>query len=294
MKKRVCYIEISTPSGEKQIKNIAIKGSVTRRMGSVSADATISVANLSKEDIEFLSTYMSTYVEPDKQKKISVFAGYEDSGYGMIFTGDIIQAKPEGLTDVWLKIEAKSNFFNRQNIITYSVDSPVASEQLAQTVANELGVALSWKSKSKKLIDSFNFSGAKAKLIDELNKYGDFVAFLDNGVLKVVDKDESPPAEVSSSSISSGSNGGGETLGSEVKLINSSSGLIDTPQITEYGATFKVLLDPTLNPADWVRLESEIFPAINGFYQIYNLKYDFSSVEKNFYCEIEGKNFQRI
>lgn len=279
MKKRVCYIEISTPSGEKRIKNIALKGTVTRRMGSVSSEASISVANLSKEDIEYLSTYASSYVEPDRRKTISVFAGYEDSGFGLIFSGDIIQAKPEGETDIWLKIDAKSNYFNRQNIITCSIDSPVASEQFAQNVAKEMGATLSWKSKSKKFIDSFNFAGAKAKLIDELNKYGDFTAFLDNDVLYVVDKDDSPPEESSSES--------------GVKLINSSSGLIGVPEITEYGISFKVLLDPTLNPADWVRVESEVFPAINGFYQIYNLKYDFSSMEKNFYCEIEGKNFQR-
>jgi len=287
MKKRICYIEISSPNGEKRIKNIALKGTVRRRMGSVSAEANVSVANLAKEDIQYLSTYMTPYVDADKPKKISVFAGYEDTGYGMIFQGDIIRAKPEGLTDNWLNIEAKTNFYNRQNIITYSIDSPVSSEQLAQNVADEMGVTLSWKSKSKKLIDSFNFSGAKAKLIDELNKYGDFVAFLDNDILKVVDKDDAPPDYSSENS--------GSTKGeNEVKLINLSSGLVDVPQSTEYGAKFKVLLDPTLNPSDWVCLESFLFPAMNGFYQIYELNYKFSSMEKDFYCEIEGKNFQRI
>lgn len=290
MKKRICYIEISTPSGEKQIRNIALKGSVHRRMGNVSADAKISVANLSKEDIEYLSTCMSTYVEPERQKKLSIYAGYEDTGYGLIFQGDIIQAKPDGLPDTWLNIEAKTNYFNRQNIITFSTDSPVTSEQMAQNIATQLGVSLSWKSRCKKLIDSFNFAGAKAKLLDELNKYGDFIAFLDNGVLKVIDKDEEPPAQESKkSSADSSSSGGGA-----VKLINLSSGLIGVPQATEYGAKFKVLLDPALNPADWVCLESTLFPAMNGFYQIYDLKFDFSSQDKNFYCEIEGKNFQRI
>lgn len=289
MQKRICYIEISAPSGIKQIKNIALKGSVSRRMGSVAAEAKVSVANLAKDDIEYLSTYMSSYVEPDKRKQIAIYAGYQDSGYGLIFRGDIIQAVPEGVKDIWLNIDAKTNYFNRQNLITYSVTSPVTTKQMAQNVANQLGVSLSWKSKSQKIIDSINFVGAKAKLIDELNKYGDFVAFLDNDVLKVVDKDENAPAfKNSQSETSAGNNSDGS-----VKLINLSSGLIGVPQATEYGAKFKVLLDPTLNPSDWVKLESEKFPAINDYYQIYSLKYDFSSREKNFYCEIEGKNYKR-
>ncbi len=282
MKRRICYVEISTPSGVKQIKNIAISGTVKRRMGSVAAEAKVSIANLAKDDIEYLSTYMSSYVEPAKQKKISIYAGYEDTGYGMIFSGDIIQAIPEGHTDVWLKIDAKTNYFNRQNIITYSTTSPVTSFQMAQNIANELDVPLSWKSKSKKLIDSFNFAGAKAKLIDELNKYGDFTAFLDNGMLKVVDKDEVPNNQ----------SGSGSTEG-DIKLINIHSGLIGFPMSTEYGAKFKVLLDPTLNPSDWVKLESEKFPAINDYYQIYDLTFDFSSYDQNFYCEIQGKNYKR-
>ena len=290
MKHRVCYIEISAPSGIKQIKNIAIKGSVTRRMGSVAAEAKVSIANLAKDDIEYLSTYMSSYVEPDKRKELFIYAGYEDSGSGLIFHGDIIRAEQEGMPDTWLNIEAKTNYFNRQNVITYSVTSPVTTKQMAQNVAAQLGVSLSWKTKSQKLIDSVNFVGAKAKLVEELNKYGDFVAFLDNNVLKVVDKDEDVPAENVTGSNNSSSS---KKTDGYVKLVNSSSGLVGIPQATEYGAKFKVLLDPTLNPADWVRLESEKFPAINDYYQIYNLKFDFSSREKNFYCEIECKNYKR-
>ena len=279
-------MEISTPSGDKQIKNIGIKGSVKRRMGSVSADAHISVANLAKDDIEYLSTYMTTYVDPARQKKINLYAGYEDTGYGLIFQGDIIEAKPEGLSDVWLDITAKTNYFNRQNIITYSNTSPVSSFQMAENIAKQFDVPLSWKSKSKKLIDSFNFSGAKAKLLEEFNKCGDFVAFLDNGILKVIDKDDSPPAEEQTAK--SDENRG------NTKLINLNSGLIGLPEATEYGCKFKTLLDPTLNPGDWIRLESSKLPAVNGYYQIYDLNFSFSTRESQFYAEIQGKNFQRI
>lgn len=272
MKKRICYVEISSPSGEKTIKNIAIKGNVTRKMGSVTAEAKISLANLNKEDIEYLSTYMSPYVYHSKNKTIKIYAGYEESGYGIIFDGDITSVIPKDGVDIWLDIEAKSNYFNRQNIITFSIDSPIEVENFAKKIAELLGVTLQWKSVSKKYIDSFSFSGAKAKLIDELNKYGDFVAFLDNGVLKVIDKDGEPLQE----------DGG-------VKLVNSGSGLIGSPSITEHGVSFKMLLYPVLSPGDWVKLESERYSVLNGFYQVCELKFNFSTHSKEFYCEIKSK-----
>lgn len=272
MKKRICYVEISSPSGEKTIRNIAIKGSIIRKMGSVTPEAKISLANLNKDDVEYLSTYMSPYVDHSKNKTIKIYAGYEDSGYGVIFDGDITAAIPKDGIDVWLDIEAKTNYFARQNIITFSVDAQISVEKLAQKIAQLLGVALQWKSNSKKYIDSFTFSGAKAKLIEELNKYGDFIAFLDNGVLKVLDKDESVPNEDDS-----------------IKLINISSGLIGAPSITEHGVTFKTLLDPALSLGDWVKLESEKYPVLNGLYQICELKFNFSTHSKEFYCEIKSK-----
>ena len=274
MKKRICYVEISSPSGEKIIRNIAIKGNVIRKMGSVTAEAKVSLANLNKDDIEYLSTYMSPYVDHSKNKTMKIYAGYEESGYGVIFDGDITSAIPKNGVDIWLDIEAKSNYFNRQNIITFSIDSPIEVEKFAQKIAELLCVTLQWRSNSKKYIDSFVFSGAKAKLIDELNKYGDFIAFLDNGVLKVLDKE--------SVATQDGSSDG-------VKLVNSFSGLIGSPSITEHGVSFKTLLDPVLSPGDLVRLESEKYPVLDGLYQICELKFNFSTHSKEFYCEIKSK-----
>jgi hypothetical protein len=41
---------------------------------------------------------------------------------------------------------------------------------------------------------------------------------------------------------------------------------------------------------DWFKLESRLYPAINGFYQIYEMVYDFASREPQFYIELKGKN----
>lgn len=284
MDKRVAYIQIQTPSGDKEIRNIAMRFRVNRKMSESGATAHIAIANLAREDVEYLTTYMSPYVDQSKRKKVNVFAGYENSGVGLIFSGDIYSALPDGIPDTWLNIEAKTNYYNQQNIITYSSGN-ITTKQIAQNAAQQLGLQLSWESKSEKLIDFFKLEGAKSKFINELNKLDNFIAFIDNGILKVRDKDENPPAEENSDTTSLTPPQSGY-----VKLINETCGLIGVPHPDEYGVKFKVLLDPTINLADWVKLESIRLPIINGYYQIYEMTYDGATREPQFYIEVYAKN----
>lgn len=277
MDKRICYVQIQTPSGDKEIRNISIKGRITRKKSETGSTAKIAIANLSREDVEYLTTYTSPYIDQSKKKRINVFAGYESTGVGMIFSGDIYSALPEGLPDTWLNIEAKTEYFNQQNIITMS-QAKMNTKSIAQIVANQLNLGLVWRSKSQKFIDAFNFTGAKAKLLSRLNQLDNFTAFVDNGSLLVIDNNEQPPET--------------STTKKEgyIKLINGDSGLIGLPQPDEHGVKIKVLLDPAVNLGDWFKLESQRLPIVNGFYQVYEMTYDFATREPQYYLEIYGQN----
>ena len=288
MDKRICYVQIQTQDGGKQIDNIAIKGRIERKASVNGSTAKISIANLSKPDVEYLTTYTSRFVDPAKQKKINVFAGYESTGVGMIFSGDIVSAKPEGMPDTWLNIEAKSNYHNQTNIINYTI-TEAKTHEIAQNVATQYGLALDWRSKSQKLIDSFNVSGAKSRLLNELNKLDNFRAYIDNGILRVVDKNEEPPQENLTPKVLNSAVQNTKKTG-YVKYINADSGLIGIPKIDEYGVVAKILIDPSMNLGDWFKLESRLYPIVNGFYQIYEMIYDFASREPQFYIELKGKN----
>lgn len=283
MDKRICYVQIQTPSGDKEIRNISIHGRITRKMSETGSTAKISIANLAREDVEYLTTYVSPYVDQSKRKRINVFAGYESTGVAQIFGGDIYSALPEGMPDTWLNIEAKTEYFNQQNIITFST-SDTTAKNLAVNIANQLGVNLVWRSKSQKLIDAFNFAGAKAKLIYKYNLVDTFRAFIDNGNLYVIDIDEETPEEKTDSNISNTKKSG------YIKLITPSTGLIGLPQPDEFGVKVKILLDPSVKLGDWFKLESERLPIVNGFYQVYEMTYDFATREPQYYIEIFGKN----
>lgn len=273
--KRVCYVEVETVNekGEKQLKKLdglAIKGRVSRKAGTVQAQATLQIANLNRETIEYLTTYSSPYFNPKTKKKINIYAGYEETGWGRIFSGDITEAIPKELPDIWLHIKAKSLYYQQRVPLSYSTNN-ITSKELAESIANQLDLSFDWQATSQKKIDIFDHIGSKAELIKEYNKLEDVVMYEDNGVLRVFDKKQIPDNK-------------------SVKIISAQTGLIGEVEPDQYGIKFKCLLDASMRCGGWVKTESVKLPGTNGIYSIYTLDFDFASREQQFYCNVYAKS----
>lgn len=272
---RVCFFEIETNErGKRELKRLdglAFRAKVSRKRGAVLSEANLSIANLTRSDVEYLTTYMSPYINPGIRKKINVYAGYDTTGYGRIFTGDIYKALPSDMPDTWLNIEAKSLFYQNRVPISYSAQN-ISMQEAGKSVANQLGLDFEWQADTQKTIDVFNFRGSKAQLIEKYNSFGDVVAFEDNGVLKVQNKNAK--------------RGKGQ-----IKLISKDTGMIGIPEPDQFGVKVKCLLDPSLACGDWIRVQSDRLKSVNGEYQIYTLDFDITSREQAFYCDIYAKNY---
>lgn len=272
---RVLYIEIETiDNGKKQLKRLdglSIRAKVSRKRGSLLSEGNISIANLKSSDIEYLTTYTSPYINPSKRKKLNIYAGYSQTGYGRIFTGDIYKALPSDLPDTWLNIEAKSLYYQNRIPISYSVEN-MSMKENAQSIANNLGLQLDWQATTQKNIEVFNFTGSLKGLINKFNKTGDVVMFEDNGKLKVQDKIQKPSSK-------------------KIKLVSEETGLIGLPEPDQFGVKFKCLCDVSVSCGDWISLKSKRLASINGNYQVYTLDFDVTSREQAFYSIIYAKRY---
>lgn len=271
---RVCFVEVETnDNGKKQLKRLdglAIKGQASRKMGSTEAEANVSIANLAQSDIEYLTTFMSPYVKPQTKKLIRIFAGYSLTGWGKIFEGDIVEALPSDLPDTWLNIKAKSLYYARRAPISYGIANS-DMQKCGQSIAQELNLSFDWQASTNKNLGIFNFNGSKAELIKEYNRLGDVVMYEDNGVLRVIDKNSKRSNQ------------------KPVKLISIDSGMVGIPEPDKLGVRVKCLLDASVSCGDWVQVKSLKLPTINGYYQVYELAFDFATREQQFYCNILGK-----
>lgn len=273
--KRVCFVEVESKdeSGNRVLKRLdglAIKGTVSRKAGSAQSEASVQIANLTMPTIEYLTTFASPYFKKKATKKINIYAGYEESGWGRIFSGDITEAIPKGMPDIWLHIKAQSLYNAQRTPISYSANN-IKTKELGESIANQLGLSLDWQSTSTNTISLFDFLGSKRELIKEFNQLEDVVMFEDNGVLRVTDK----AAAIKDTN--------------KAKLINENSGLIGEVEPDKIGIKFKCLLDPSMNCGTWVKTESKKLPSTNGFYQVYTLNFEFSSRNEEFYCNVLAK-----
>ena len=272
--KRVCFVEVECIdiNGIKQMKRLeglAIKGTVSRKAGTVQSEANLQIANLNQSTIEYLTTYTTPYFNPKTKKKINIYAGYEQTGWGRIFSGDITEALPQDMPDVWLHVKAKSLYYEQRVPVSYGVNNTTIKE-LGQSIANQLGLSFDWQATSTKTIDNFDLVGSKGDLIKEFNKLEDVTMFEDNGILRVIDKKAAAP------------NG-------KVKLISLDTGLIGNIEPDQYGIKFKTLLDPSDYCGRWIQTKSLKLKGTNGLYQIYSIDFDFASREQQFYSKIYAR-----
>ncbi len=272
--KRVCFVEVECidKNGIKQMKKLdglAVKGTVSRKAGTVQAEANLQIANLNNSTVEYLSTYTTPYFNPQTKKKINIYAGYEQTGWGRIFSGDITEAIPKDMPDIWLQVKAKSLYYQQRVPVSYGVNN-ITTKELGQSIANQLGLTFDWQATSQKTIDAFDLIGSKGDLIREFNNLEDVTMFEDNGVLRVLDKFPKAPT-------------------GSVKLVSYKTGLIGDVEPDQYGIKFKTLLDPSDYCGRWVKTESLKLPGTNGVYQIYTIDFDFASREQQFYSKIYAR-----
>lgn len=275
MKNRRIIIQFDTPQGLKELDGIEVKFSVDKLASAVMNQANIDICNLATEDIEYLTSYTSQFIEIAKHKRVRIFAGYEDTGISLIFDGDIVEALPTLGPDRWLKCKALSGYYNARTPISTVVQGTQPIKNVCAAVAGFLNLSLNYMATSTKTVSDFEYTGGKTKAIKELNELGDIIAYEDDGVLVVQDIGQ-PRTDIG------------------IRRIDETSGLIGIPKPDAIGVECKVLLDNTLKIGQKIYLESLVIPSSCGEYYIYELKHSGDLRGNEFYTEIKARRIRNV
>lgn len=268
---RVAYVEFITASGEmKRLEGIDLKFSISKYMGVVMNEATIDIYNLAKEDIEYLTTFTSQFIAYEKRKRIRIFGGYKDTSVGLLFDGDIVEALPTTPPDIILRCKAMTGHYGNSTIISKSITQPISVKDTLKQCSEWVGKEINDFSTTDRKIDGFYFTGASTQLIGQINNIPDITCFEDDGEIIVVDS-KNPDIQKG------------------VKLINSSSGMIDIPQPDALGIKVKILLDPDIKLGQTIKIESSLIPACNGQYWIYEFTHRGHLRGSEFYTELSAR-----
>lgn len=255
----------------KRLEGISVRFRIEKTLNAVMNKARISLANLARADVEYLTSFTSWALEIEKRKRIRLFAGYEGQNVGLLFDGDITSAQPTIPPDEWLEIEALSGFYDNQNVASISIEGETSFQEICEKVAQELGLSLRFYVKNNRMVEGFTYQGGARNIIYKLNDLFQACAYQDGQTLYVRDL--------------------AQEFDGNAKLINEESGLIGIPKPGPLGVDLTVLLDPTIELGKPIKLESKRIPAANGVYYPYALTYEGESRGNPFYTHLKCRRF---
>lgn len=227
----------------------------------IPAEAYIDVYNLNRDDLQFLTTSAATWLS--KRSLIQLYAGYDDD-VRMLFSGQIMDAPPDGNPDINLRIKGISGpewmtqTINMQKSTVKIVDLINAAADAMKYPVNMPDWLKQGNEWLNRQIDDFSFTGTPFDLLKTIQEMcGGFnldgrgfnlSAYNDNiyvwGTAPQTDNAQ------------------------EKLLVSSDTGMIGYPHATGVGVNIKTLLNPNVKCGDMITLKSKRVPIVNGDYYI--------------------------
>lgn len=267
--KRIVRVEIDFPDSTKVYKELYIRASGMRAISSVTGNCSITIINMLKKDRDFLITQSSlqNYNRSPLLVRLYVGRNYFNTGDEefLLYTGYMFASYASPPPDIGITLQSIENGI--ASFIVGNGNYPAISSisNIAQSIATNSKLQLDYQAKKDKQVANFNTGNVGVdKQIKKLNELG-VNAFVDNGVLVVLDI--------------------GASRGTELKEISLANGMIDIPQITIDGVVAKVLLSNEIQLGNRVKLTSIQNPAANGEYIVIRMNYEVANRDVPFYYE---------
>ena len=231
----------------------------------ICGECSLRLDNISKKVRDQLVTATSQFGNPNRTPAIiTLSVGRQSYGTFQIFNGSAIASNPTQPPDIGFSIRSLSaqNLFGIPNAFVAPAMATVQS--ICQQVANAAGLTLDYQASSNPSIGNYRFTGAIGKQIQKLQALG-VSAYIPSNSTTLVVTDYLAPRKL-------------PTL-----QVNSSTGLIGVPQVSEVGVTAKVLITSEIQLGSPVQLTSALNPAANGLYVLNNLGFEIASRDIPFY-----------
>lgn len=264
---RILRVGIEVNGVLRMYEGLEIIASGTKYANANQDECEVKITNLTKEVRDYLLTETSPFNMNRTPKRLIVEAGRESTGSSLVFKGDIVSAVGSQPPDIQLTIKAKVGNFDKGNVIGRSKTGQTKLSNIAQDVANDLGVRLNFQATDKN-IGNYSYSGAALKQVDKLGTTGAVNAYLNNGELVV--KDINVP------------------LKNRSRVLNIDTGMIGIPEFTEQGCKVKMLFDNQTDLGYGLDITSIMNPAVNGTYLVYKLQFELTSRDTPFYLIAEA------
>jgi hypothetical protein len=249
---------------------LAMRANIVRNNSSTLNSATIVLYNLSTT---LRSKIIKARYEITKFSRITLYVNYRNENLTKVFVGNILEAYSyRSGNNIETKILAQDGGFAAQNAnISQTFNSGFSTRAFVnaffesfktiKTSGGDVSTGLQL-GKVGNVDSDYNFTKGVSVFgnsFSVLNKYFQNQVFIDNEVVNILKANE--------------------VFEAYVPLINSDTGLLDTPIIYNTSLDIKTLFDPAIVVGQIIEIQSTINPAINGQWKVQGVNHNISVME---------------
>jgi hypothetical protein len=169
--------------------------------------------------------------------------------------------------DVTITLKCLTGNFIKGSVVARNHPGVATLADISRGIAQDTNTILNFSATDKN-VTNYNFSGSALDQVGVLGTLANINAFIDNNVLVVKNVNT--------------------TISGSIKILDSSTGMIGIPELTEQGVKVKYLLDNVSRLGSGLRIRSEAYPAVNGDYVIFKLGFEISNRDTPFYFIAEA------
>ncbi|BDR73326.1 hypothetical protein K144316041_20340 [Clostridium tetani] len=179
-------------------------------------------------------------------KRITIEAGYEGTQFGLIFDGDILQTirdKENATTYKLIIIALDSDRAINFDIANFSIARGQTARSMVSHIVNRAKNPISMGSISDKLNGQTLtrgkvFFGKSSDYLRQIAKSNNMQYYMDNGTLNLINLEDLPSDEIFD--------------------LNPKSGLVGTPEQTDYGIAGQCLLNPQIKLNSLIHVDNSL------------------------------------
>lgn len=257
----------------------SISFSGTKTLGSKQNTFEVTIWNLSKSTRNMLGS---------EYDKITVEAGYKESGFSLVFTGSIRDVTTtKSSPDIETKISAGDGDEGvGKGAVSKTFPAGTKPKEIVEHIRGEMPKTEAGPMVGLDDLPAYtrpvSLFGWAARELDQIGREHAFYWSIQNGKFQAVKNDRH--------------------LGGNI-LISSETGMIGTPQVTDKGVKVKCLLNPDILPGKTVDVRSDFLDEGSGrdkrrsddgggLFRVNSVALAGHSREQSWYCEIDGNRVQ--
>lgn len=240
--------------------------------------AQIIISNVDKEIREAISSKGTPWFirasEVERQtgklarSRITLEVGSTTITPQIIFTGEIVRTDLTDPPDINLIMTANTEYSGKMTPISRSFGANSTLREIAQFVANQLNLRLEFMATDRS-VRNFHLSSDAASFVNILNDQIGVRAYSNGIELFVLNEGQAASDTIT-----------------DINIDNPEGRMIGIPHLIEQGVGVKVLANPNIRIGERIRIDSIVYPAVNGVYLPTIISFDLANRDTPFYYDI--------